>query len=279
MTLRRLLPLLILPLALAACDGARMPWEEAAPEVPAVTGPPAVSPLENPIEVAGAPRVAVATAEARTLNETAFVVEGPGNAWRVEVAGDRARYLRPGAREAAVTVRRLVYARGVEYVGRLGDAPFALTVLGDPCKIAGMERAWPLTARLKAGGRTVEGCAAPAAGAPARTFTVAPPAPARSAAPAAKAPTPAPAPAPAPAPQPAPTPTPTPTPAEPAAPTPDPVPTEPAVIPAPEPAQTAPETPEPTTAPAAEPAPATPPVILPAPTPATDSAPAATTEG
>ena len=275
MTLRRLFPLLILPLALAACDEAamkdfRLPWEkEAAAEVPAVTGPPAVSPLENPIEVADAPRVAVATAEARTLNETAFVVEGPGHAWRVEVAGDKARYLRPGAREAAVTVRRLVYARGVEYVGRLGEAPFALTVLGDPCQIDGMERAWPLTARLKAGGRTVEGCAAPAAGAPARTFTVAPPAPAKPAAPAAKAPT-AKAPA-AKAPTPAPTaPAPAPAPAEPTA-------------PAPEPTQPAPAVPEadpaPETLPAADPAPATPPVILPVPAPATDSEPATTTQG
>lgn len=174
MSVLRLLPLVLLPLALAACDEAamkdlRLPWDkEAVAEAPAVTGPPAVSPLVEPVELPGAPQVAVATADARTLHETAFAAEGPGGAWRVEVAGDKARFMRAGARDATVQVRRLVYARGVEYVGQLGGTPFALTVLGANCETPGMGRGWPLSARVKSGGKTVEGCAAPAASAPAR---------------------------------------------------------------------------------------------------------------
>lgn len=170
MRLRRLFPLALLPLALAACDETvQLPWErEPAAETPAVTGPPAVSPLVDPIELPGAAPVAVATADARTLNEAAFAAEGPGGAWRVEVAGDKARFMRTGARDATVPVRRLVYARGVEYVGQLGGSPFALTVLGAKCEAAAMPRGWTMAARLKSGGRTVEGCAAPAASAPPR---------------------------------------------------------------------------------------------------------------
>ncbi len=186
MSVRRLLPLAFLPLALAACDeGARLPWDrDPVAEVPAVTGPPAVSPLVDPVELPDSVPVAVATADARTLNETAFAAEGPGGAWRVEVAGDQARFMRQGARDATVSVRRLVYARGVEYVGQLGGAPFALTVLGAKCEVAGMGRGWSLSARVKSGGRTVEGCAAPAASAPARATPAPAPAPAAAAAPA-----------------------------------------------------------------------------------------------
>lgn len=191
MSVRRLLSLALLPLALAACDeNARLPWDrEPVAETPAVTGPPAVSPLVEPVELPGATPVAVATADARTLHETAFAAEGPGGAWRVEVAGDKARFMRLGARDATVTVRRLVYAGGVEYVGQLGGQPFALTVLGGKCASPGMGRGWPLAARVKSGGKTVEGCAAPAASAPARAQPPAAPAapatqPAAAAAPA-----------------------------------------------------------------------------------------------
>lgn len=184
MSVRRLLSLALLPLALAACDeNARLPWDkEPVAEAPAVTGPPAVSPLVEPVELPGTTPVAVATADARTLHESAFVAEGPGGAWRVEVAGDKARFLRRGARDATVPVRRLVYAGGVEYVGTLGGAPFALTVLGGKCEAPGMDRGWPLAARVKSGGKTVAGCAAPAASAPARAQPPAAPAAAPAAA-------------------------------------------------------------------------------------------------
>lgn len=194
MHFRRLLPFALLPLMLAACgEDFQLPWDRAPaePEGPPVTGPPAVSPLIEPVETAESAPVAVATAEARTLSEAAFVAQGPGNAWRVEVNGNTARYLRAGARPVNVNVRRITFARGVEYIGVLGGAPFALTVLGSTCEAAGMDRGWTMAARLKTGSRRSDGCAASATSAPASTM---PPPPAVQAAPAPKraAPTPAP---------------------------------------------------------------------------------------
>lgn len=174
MTPRNLIPLMLLPLALAACDdasgeGFRLPWDKTpAEEVPTHTGPPSVSPLVDPIERADSAPVAVATAEARTLNETAFAAEGPGGAWRIEVAGNKAVYQRHGARDATLDMRRIPYARGVEYIGVLNGAPFALTINGDKCRTEGMGKGWTMAARLKVGGRMHQGCAAPAAKAPAR---------------------------------------------------------------------------------------------------------------
>lgn len=194
MTIRRLIPVMLLPLTLAACDEAamkefRLPWDqpEAAQE-PGHVGPPEVSPVVQPIELEGSQPTAVATAEARTLNTDAFVAEGPGGAWRVEVADGKARYQRTGARDVTVDVRRIVFARGVEYVGVLGEQPFALTVIGTACTEAGMPRGWTMGARLKSGGRMVTGCAASAAEAPARAT---PPAAPAAATPAATAPQPA----------------------------------------------------------------------------------------
>lgn len=269
MILRRLIPLAILPLALAACDDElRLPWDRAAePEAPAVTGPPAVSPLEVPVEAPDSAPVAIATAESRTLNETAFVAQGPGSAWRVEVNGNKARYRRAGARDVVLDVRRIVFSRGVEYVGTVGGAPFAVTVLGAGCETAGMERGWTMAARLRTGSRTLEGCAANAAKAPASTM---PPAPAaQPAAPARKAPAASPPAAPKPS-TPAAAPTPDPAPAPAADPPADEVPK--AEVPKAEETDSTPATP----APEADPAPAPQPAD---PAPEAAAAEAATTTG
>ncbi|MDO5612361.1 MAG: hypothetical protein Q4G14_03850 [Paracoccus sp. (in: a-proteobacteria)] len=154
----RLAALAVLPFALAACDMAglsRQPAEDpAATEEPAgPPRPPEVSPLQQPIEIAGAEQRAVATAEASTVDTRSFMAQGEG--WSVEIQGDVAQYRR-GGNPRSVAVNRLVFARGVEYVGVLDGAPFALTIRGTACGNA------PMTASLRAGGRTLSGCAAPA---------------------------------------------------------------------------------------------------------------------
>ncbi|MDO5704231.1 MAG: hypothetical protein Q4G49_04040 [Paracoccus sp. (in: a-proteobacteria)] len=243
----RLAALALLPLALAACDMAnlsRQPVEEpAAEESAGPPRPPEVSPLQQPIEIAGAEQRAVATAEATTVNIRSFMAQGEG--WSVEIQGDVAQYRRGGGAGRSVAVSRLAFARGVEYVGVLDGAAFALTIRGDACGSA------PMTASLRAGGRTLNGCAAPA-----EARTLPKPAPQRAARPVAPRPAATPAPAhrttPAPAAT-APVTTTTETPA-------------PATTPAETPATTtpAPATPAPTT-----PAPATPAATPPAaPTPA-----------
>lgn len=165
MTLR--LALLALPLALAACgdmDDLRMPWDKpeppAAPVQPAKPGippPPEVSPLQQPIELADAARVPVATANAETVNLTTVAAAGEG--WSVDVNAGTARFARPGAKTANVAVRRMVYARGIEFVGTLGGAPFVLNVTDTDCGTM------PLTANLRANGKRYAGCAQPAAAA------------------------------------------------------------------------------------------------------------------
>ncbi|MDO5630932.1 MAG: hypothetical protein Q4G22_03745 [Paracoccus sp. (in: a-proteobacteria)] len=254
----RLAALAVLPFALAACDMAnlsRQPAEEpaAAEEQAGPPRPPEVSPLQQPIEIAGAAQRAVATAEASTVDTRSFMAQGEG--WSVEIQGDVAQYRR-GGNPRSVAVNRLVFARGVEYVGVLDGAPFALTIRGTACGNA------PMTASLRAGGRTLSGCAAPAeartlprpapqatarpaASRPAATRPAATPAPAArpSTAPAAETPATTPAPTTTPATPPASTP------ATPAAPTSTPAPATPA--PATEPA--APATPAPAQTPAATP--------------------------
>ena len=56
-------------------------------------------------------------------------------------------------------VQRLAYAKGVEYVGTLNDAAFALNIRGEDCG------GQPMTATLRANGKTYAGCASPGAGA------------------------------------------------------------------------------------------------------------------
>ncbi|WP_299361852.1 hypothetical protein [uncultured Paracoccus sp.] len=165
--------LLAVPLALGACDEAamadfRMPWdkpepvvvEPAEPAKPTIPAPPQVSPVEQPLELGGSatPR---ATAQAETVNLTAVAAAGEG--WSVDIADGTARFARPGANTAQVRVNRLVYVGGVEFVGELNGRVFALTVSGADCGPL------PLTATLRANGNRYQGCAQPAAAAPAST--------------------------------------------------------------------------------------------------------------
>ncbi|HRO16145.1 MAG TPA: hypothetical protein PLL33_14115, partial [Paracoccus sp. (in: a-proteobacteria)] len=226
--------LLALPLALAACDARsladfRMPWDKpeavapAAPARPGIPEPTGASPLEQPLEVAGR-QTRVATAQAATIDVTDVAAAGEG--WSVTVRGDSARFERPGAKAANVAVRRIVYARGLEYVGVLNGKPFTLNVSAQSCG------GQPLSAVLRANGNRHAGCATPLAPLPATARKAAPAKPAAQAAKKKPAATPARAPAPAPAKPAAPA---TPPPAEPApAPTPAPV-TTPAPTPAAEP--------------------------------------------
>lgn len=159
--------LLGLPLALAACGNQadfRMPWNKpepvaAAPVVsgpPTIPPPPQISPVDQPLQVgeAGAAR---ATAERETVDLKAVSAGGEG--WTVDVSGERAHFARPGANPANVSVRRLVYARGIEFVGDLNGGVFALNVSSADCG------PHPLTATLRANGKTYSGCAAPASAA------------------------------------------------------------------------------------------------------------------
>lgn len=167
---RRLLLFALAPAVLAGCDPAtledfQLPWNKpsaAEIEANAHKGPPEVSPLVEPIEIAGVAGRAVSTADPKTLNLTQLVSAGPAQAWRVEIDGNKARYMRPDAKTVTVDVRRITYAQGIEYIGVLNATPFALTVTGEKCAVEGMGREWPLAARLKTGGKTLTGCAAPA---------------------------------------------------------------------------------------------------------------------
>lgn len=177
------LTLLALPLALAACDEQamkdfRLPWDKPAPVVaaaPAPTAPPkpaipeptGASPTQQPLEVAG-DRVKVATADAETLNTASYLAGGEG--WTATVSGGSVRLERPGAKAATVKVQRLAYAKGVEYVGTLNDAAFALNIRGEDCG------GQPMTATLRANGKTYAGCASPGAGAAAEAAAAAAPA-------------------------------------------------------------------------------------------------------
>ena len=130
-----------LPLGLAACDeqamqDIRMPWDKPEEVVPAapvdpMSTPlvaPAVSPNDVPVEVEGE-RAQVATAEARTLNATAFVARGNEPFWRVDVAGGTAKYQTPENQSGSnVAVNRIVYRQGVEYIGEWGGAAFSLNI-------------------------------------------------------------------------------------------------------------------------------------------------------
>ena len=170
----RLAALALLPLALAACDDQAMndfqtslgmkPEVEEQPATPA--GPPAVSPLDQAIEVEGGETVASATANSETLNTVAFVARGNEPFWTVEASGERAVYKTPENQSGrSITVRRLTFAQGVEFVGTLDGSAFALTVRGTDCVDDMSGEKFPMSATLKIGGRTNNGCAAPAAAA------------------------------------------------------------------------------------------------------------------
>lgn len=228
------LAMLALPLALAACGGQgdfRMPWDKspppaaetaasAEPAKPSIPEPTGAAPTVQALQVAGETRK-LATADAETLGVQHFVASGTG--WKVSVSGNAARFERPGAKPAAINVRRIPYSGGVEYIGVLGEQPFVLRVRAANCGDQ------PLTASLRARGTTYSGCAAPTA---AMSISVPKAAPARATAPKKAAAKPKPAAAPA------------------------------AAAAAPAPAETTPAAPTPVTAPAAStPATTTAPVV------------------
>lgn len=161
------LALLALPLALAACSDEgmqdfRMPWDRpepppvaapAEPPRPAIPEPTGASPTVQPLEIAGN-TARIATADSETLAVNDFTASGEG--WSAAVTGTTARFERPGARAASVTVRRIPYSGGVEYIGTLGEQPFVLRVNATDCN------GQPLTATLRARGTSYAGCATPA---------------------------------------------------------------------------------------------------------------------
>lgn len=169
----RLAALALLPLALAACDetamrdfqaGLGMKTEAEAEPVPLdQLQPPEVSPLQQPIEVAGGKQGTVATADAETYRTEAFVARGNEPFWNIEVADGKALYRTPENQNGrTINVRRIVFASGVEYVGTLGGSVFALTIRGTDCQDDMSGEKFPMSAVLKIGNRVTQGCAAPA---------------------------------------------------------------------------------------------------------------------
>lgn len=164
------LALLLTPLA--ACDEAAMAdfkqslggkAEEAQPEDPAKPRPPAVSPLEVPIETAATAPTPVSTANAETLHTQAFIARGNEPFWSVEASGDTAIYKTPENQSGRqVKVNRLFFAQGVEYVGTMDGLVFKLTVRGNDCVDSMSGEKFPMTASLTVRGKTNQGCAAPA---------------------------------------------------------------------------------------------------------------------
>ncbi|WP_405401581.1 COG3650 family protein [Paracoccus sp. Ld10] len=176
----RLAILALMTLPLAACDsqmmtdlrsGVGLTEAEAQPEEPAGPRPPAVSPLEQPIETGTVGRV-VPTAEPMTYRTTAFVAGGNEPFWTVEVSGNTAVYRTADDQSGRqIQVNRLVFNEGVEYIGVLGGRPFVLNLRAAECQDNMADKRYPLTARLTVSGQGRPGCAsaaqtpAPAAGA------------------------------------------------------------------------------------------------------------------
>lgn len=190
----RLTPLaaVVLPLLLAGCDaaGLKLPGfgnrNPEAAAAPTHSGPPAVSPLEVPIET-GQAATPLGTANGKTAGIAAFAAQGAD--WSAVVEGKALALTRPGAKPVRIAVRRIDFGGGVEFAGSLGGQPFALTVRADEC--AGGA---PLSASVRYSGKTATGCAAPATAEQVATIAAAAAAPApRKPAPAAAKPKPAPA--------------------------------------------------------------------------------------
>jgi len=269
MNFRSAFAVLSMTVAVTACG--ELPFQKSATEEPAGhSGPPGVSPLDQPIET-GADGVAVATGEASTMNTAMFRASGAG--WTVTAGDKRAVLERPGAKSTAVTVRRMTYARGVEFVGTMNGSVFSLNVQAAECK-AGDQRT-PFTAKLRLGSQNLSGCAVATDTMPKAQVTASSAAPkpktaAKPAAPAAKPAEPAAA-ATTPAADTVTTPATTPATTTPAV-------TEPAnpapATTAPAPATTAPATPAPTTSPAPAETPAAPAASEPAATTGTHAVPA-----
>ena len=166
----------LLPLGLAACDQQalqdfRMPWDqpEEVEPAPAPADPmqtplvaPSVSPNDVPVEVEGE-RAQVATAEARTLNATGFMARGNEPFWRVDVAGGTANYKTPENQSGTnISVNRIVYRQGVEYIGEQGGSAFSLNIRSVECTDSMSGETFPMTAMLRVGSRREQGCAMPA---------------------------------------------------------------------------------------------------------------------
>lgn len=244
MNFRSAFAVLSMTVALTACG--QLPFQQSEPEAPAHSGPPTVSPLDQPIET-GAEAIPVSTAEASTMQTAMF--RAAGNGW-VATASDKTAVLeRAGAKSVGVTVRRMTYGRGVEFVGSMNGQVFSLNIRAAECD-TGSGKA-PFSARLKVGSQSMTGCAAPTDTMPKAQVKAASAAPKPKAAAKPATPEATPAPAAEPATPPA---AETPAPAEPAATTPAPAATTPATS-APEAAPAEP-------APAADPVPA-PSVVLP----------------
>ncbi|MCQ0970660.1 hypothetical protein MLD63_09510 [Paracoccus sp. TK19116] len=135
---------------------------------PQYSGPPAVSPLDQAIEVAGGARKPAVNADSETLNTAAFTARGNEPFWLVDVSGGTAVYKTPENQSGrSIAVRRLVFAQGVEYAGELNGQVFALTIRGQDCVDSMSGARFPMSAQLKIGGRMSSGCAAPAGQMPA----------------------------------------------------------------------------------------------------------------
>ncbi|WP_026155329.1 hypothetical protein [Paracoccus sp. N5] len=156
MKFRSAFAVLSMTVALAACGN--LPWqqEDRAADTPAHSGPPGVSPLEQPIET-GAEQKPVATAEASTMGTAIFRAAGAG--WTATAGDNTAVYERPGAKSVGVTVRRMTYARGVEFIGNMNGSVFALNIRAESCEVGGQKT--PFTANLRVGSQRLTGCAAP----------------------------------------------------------------------------------------------------------------------
>ncbi|MGR3419713.1 MAG: COG3650 family protein, partial [Paracoccus sp. (in: a-proteobacteria)] len=141
--------------------------------------PPAVSPLEQPIETgAMAPRP-IPTVEPLTYRTTAFAASGNEPFWSVQINGNTATYRTPENGDGrGIQVNRLTFDEGVEYIGVLDGRPFALNLRAARCRDSMSGKRMPLTARLTVTGDQYTGCAAPAQAAPATAEAPAEPAPA-----------------------------------------------------------------------------------------------------
>ncbi|MTH64612.1 hypothetical protein [Paracoccus shanxieyensis] len=155
MKFRSAFAVLSMTVALTACG--ELPFQGSdEPEVPAHSGPPTVSPLEAPIET-GTEGTAISTAEATTMNTAIFRAMGSG--WAVTAGDKLAVYERPGQRSTGVTVRRMTYGRGVEFIGTMNGSVFSLNIRAAECQTG--DGTAPFTAQLRVGSQRLTGCAAP----------------------------------------------------------------------------------------------------------------------
>ncbi|WP_134679684.1 hypothetical protein [Paracoccus ravus] len=156
MKFRSAFAVLAMTVVVTACG--ELPFQsKTAPDettAPGPSGPPAVSPVDSPIETGaeGTPR---ATAEASTMNTAMFRAAGAG--WTVTAANNRAVYERSGARSTAVTVRRMTYNRGVEFIGTMNGQVFALNIQAGACQAG--DASTPFSAKLRVGSQRLSGCA------------------------------------------------------------------------------------------------------------------------